>query len=118
MSSVAEPGPTPPNFSVVLVASQFSTLLTPLALVMHDGVVLCRNAEVFKFSSVKFDSRFAEYLLKNQAPDKVADGQAIGFGDFVDVIGRNQSAGAGHIFDHDIRVAGMCLLRWRAITRV
>jgi hypothetical protein len=62
-----------------LVARQFSTLLTPLALVnADDGVVLCRDAEVFKSSSVKFDSRFAEYLLKNQPPDKVADGQAIG----------------------------------------
>ena len=36
----------------------------------------------------------------------MADGQAVGFGSFVNMIGGDQAAGAGHVLDDDARVAG------------
>ncbi len=65
-----------------------------------------RRADELKLAGVKFDARLAEHLAEEEAADEMADGQAVRLGDFVNMIGGDQAAGAGHVLDHDTRVAG------------
>lgn len=71
-----------------------------------NRVVLRRDTEVFEFLPLEFDTGLAEHLLEKQTADEMADGQAVGFGDFVDVICRNQGSCAGHILNDEGWIAG------------
>ena len=54
-------------------------------------------------------SLVAEDLLQQQRADEIADGQAIRSAGFVEIIGGEPAAGAGHIVDDHGRVAGYML---------
>ena len=49
---------------------------------------------------------FAKQLLQEESADEVADGQAVGLGDLVHIVGGNQKSRAGHVVDDEGRVAG------------
>ena len=68
-----------------------------------------RRADEFEFARVEFDSRLTEHLAQKQAADEMADGQAVGFRGFVNMIGGDQAARAGHILDDDARNTGNVL---------
>src|SRR3990172_998452 len=70
-----------------------------------SDVVLGRNADVFETTGVELDTRFAEDLVYDLVAVKVEDRQAIGLSDVVDMVGGDQTGGAGHIFHDDRRTA-------------
>ena len=85
-------------------------LVTPLDFGDADGgSVLGRDAEVFELAPVELNAGFAQDMLEDQSADEMADGEAVRLGDFVDVIGGDQTAGAGHVFDDEGRIAGNML---------
>ena len=105
-SSVAAPGPTPPNLSVVLVDKPIVDARDAAHFGDADGGgVLSRHAEVLEFPAVELDARFSEHVLEDEPADKVADREAVRFGDFVSMVRGNQTARAGHVFDDKSRIA-------------
>ena len=50
----------------------------------------------------------AKYLRQVHAREDT-NGQTVRFGDLVNVVGADNAAGAGHVLDHDCRVAGNML---------
>src|SRR6185503_8959374 len=73
------------------------------------GRVLGRDAEVLELAPVELNTGFAQNMLEDQTADEMANDEAIRFGDFVDVVGGDQTAGAGHVFDDEGRIAGNML---------
>ena len=73
------------------------------------GGVLSRHAEVLELAPVEFNAGFAENVLEDETADEMADREAIRFGDFVDVVGGDQTARAGHVLDDKSRIAGNML---------
>ena len=74
---------------------------------MHadDEIVLRGHAEVFEFKRVELNSGFTQQLLQGDAAEVVADGKAVGLGDLVKIISRDDAACACHVFDDQTRVA-------------
>ena len=67
------------------------------------------RAEIGKFAHVEFDAGLPEYLANALAAGEMADGEAVRLRCFVDVIGCDHHAGAGHIIDDDGWVTGNVL---------
>ena len=45
-------------------------------------------------------------LMLEQTAGEIGRGEAIGFGDFADVVDRGQAAASAHVLDRDRRIAG------------
>jgi hypothetical protein len=63
------------------------------------------HADIFKFASIELNALRAHDLLQDQTPDVVADGQSVGLGFVVHVVGLDDASGAGHILDDDAGTA-------------
>ena len=66
---------------------------------------MCGRPDITEFSAVKFNSRLAQHLLQKQPAEKVADGETVRPGEFVDMIGCDQTPRADHVFHNDGRIA-------------
>ena len=71
----------------------------------NDETILRRHAEVFEFERIEFDSGFTQQLLQSDAAQVMADGETVGLGDLVKIVGGDDRAGAGHVLDDHRRIA-------------
>ncbi len=65
-----------------------------------------RGADPTVFGPIELDFLAADELRVVERRRRRAQGQAVGLGDIVDVIGGDHAAGAGHVLHQDRRVAG------------
>ena len=107
ISSEPEPEATPPNL-IACFDGEPGVEIGDAGGFVHaeNEIVLRRHADVLKSIGVELDARFAEQLLQEQAADEMADGETVGPGDFVSVVGRNHAAGARHVLDDHDGIAG------------
>ena len=56
--------------------------------------------------AVEFDFVALDELVEVQRGIESADGQAVGLGDAIEIIGRDDAAGAGHVLRDDVGIAG------------
>src|SRR5205823_6575820 len=70
-----------------------------------DRVLGCGRPDVFELPRVELDALLAEDLTEEQPADEVAEGEAVGLGDLVEIVGGDQASRAGHVLDDDRRVA-------------
>ncbi len=67
-------------------------------------VVLGRDADVLELARVELDTRLADHLVDYLVAVEIQNRQAVGLGDLIYMIGREQAGGAGHVLDDDGRV--------------
>src|SRR5262249_3328983 len=82
-----------------------------------DRVFLDRRADELELARVELDTRLAEGLAQEERPVEVADPEPVGLRDAIEMIRRDEAAGAGHVLYDERRIAGMCRPMCREITR-
>src|SRR5262249_46205210 len=82
-----------------------------------DRVFLDRRADELELARVELDTRLAEGLAQEERTVEVADPEPVGLRDAIEMIRRDEAAGAGHVLYDERRIAGMCRPMCREITR-
>ena len=61
---------------------------------------------MLKPAGVKLDPCLAEKLLQKKTAEEMTNNKTIGFGYFVEIVGRNKASSSGHIIYNHGRIAG------------
>ena len=69
-------------------------------------MIVARRADPFHFARVEIGPLGADQLAENLIAVKRADGEPVRFCHPIDMVCRNQAAGAGHVIDDDRWIAG------------
>src|SRR4030095_6880650 len=91
-------------------AQPFLGAVDPAGLRHHAGIVVFnRRADVFELARIKLDPLPARELMQDQGADPVSQGQAVGLGLPVKIVGADEKTRSPHIFHDKCRIAGNML---------
>jgi hypothetical protein len=102
------PGATPPIFTGAFAAVTFRAR-DAAGHGRADDVFLHRGADELELPGVELDPGLPQDLAQHERPVELPYREAVRLGHFVDVVGRDEAPGPGHVLDDERRVAGNVL---------